>query len=160
MVLLQTTEEQYDSPFQWGSKRTGPDLAYIGGKYTDQWHVMYLKDPRSVVEKSVKFGYSFLETAELDYSNIASHMNSLRERSARKGYTDEQIKLAKEDLKAQLKPGSKEAEALLKRYPGANVRDFDDNPSKITEMDALVAYLQVLGTIDPQTRFQNKKTKN
>jgi cytochrome c oxidase cbb3-type subunit 2 len=143
-------ESMYDYPFQWGSKRTGPDLARVGGKFSDKWHVEHLIAPRSVVEKSVMPGYPFLAKAKLDYGNIADHMKTLKlldDAKGYKGYTKEQIDNATADLEAQVKPDTDEAKALLKRYPKAVVSEFDGDPSRITEMDALVAYLQVLGTM-------------
>src|SRR6187551_509508 len=100
-------ESMYDHPFQWGSKRTGPDLARVGGRYSDAWHVQHLTDPRSVVPESVMPTYKFLAEAD----------------------------------------PMADAADLTKRYPKAQQRDFDGNPSRLTEMDALVAYLQMLGTL-------------
>ena len=138
-------ESMYDHPFQWGSKRTGPDLARVGGKYSDEWHVTHLIDPRAIVPQSVMPGYAFLSATELDYDAIAAHLAT--NRAVGVPYTDEQIAKAKADLEAQASPDSAGAADFLKRYPKANVRDFDGNPAKVTEMDALVAYLQMLGTL-------------
>jgi len=138
-------ESMYDHPFQWGSKRTGPDLARVGGKYSDEWHVTHLIDPRSIVPQSVMPGYGFLAATELDYGSIAAHLAT--NRAVGVPYTDEQIANARADLEAQAAPDSAGGAAFLKRYPKANVRDFDGNPAKVTEMDALVAYLQMLGTL-------------
>ncbi len=138
-------ESMYDHPFQWGSKRTGPDLARIGAKYSDSWHVAHLVDPRSVVPQSVMPPYSFLAAADLDASGIAAHM--LTNRRLGVPYTDEQIAQAAADLKAQANPDDPGVGDLLKRYPKAVARDFDGDPKRLTEMDALVAYLQMLGTL-------------
>src|ERR1700757_4547936 len=67
-------ESMYDHPFQWGSKRTGPDLARVGAKYSDEWHVTHLTNPRSIVPQSVMPGYAFLAETEVDASNIADHL--------------------------------------------------------------------------------------
>jgi cytochrome c oxidase cbb3-type subunit 2 len=137
-------ESQYDHPFQWGSKRTGPDLARVGGKYSDQWHVAHLADPREVVPASVMPGYPFLAETKIDGSRIGDDLAVL----AMEGtpYTPEMIESAQADFLAQVNPDG-DIEAFLARYPKAVVRDFDGDPTRLTEMDALVAYLQMLGTL-------------
>jgi cytochrome c oxidase cbb3-type subunit 2 len=138
-------ESMYDHPFQWGSKRTGPDLARVGAKYSDEWHVTHLKDPRAIVPQSVMPGYPFLAETELDYGSVAGHLRA--NRAVGVPYSDDQVAAATADLKAQVNPDDPGVADLLKRYPKALVRDFDGNPKSITEMDALVAYLQMLGTL-------------
>ena len=138
-------ESMYDHPFQWGSKRTGPDLARVGGKYSDEWHVAHMIDPRSVVPQSVMPGYPFLAKTELDRRAIVAHMKA--NRAVGVPYTDEQIDNALADLRAQTNADDAGVADMQKRYPKALARDFDGNPAKITEMDALVAYLQMLGTL-------------
>lgn len=138
-------ESMYDHPFQWGSKRTGPDLARVGGKYSDEWHVAHLKDPRAVVPESIMPGYGFMARRELDFSDIADRLKALR--IAGVPYTDEMIENAEADLRAQVSPDTSEADTLMQRYPKAQARVFDGDPSRITEMDAMVAYLQMLGTL-------------
>jgi len=135
----------YDHPFQWGSKRTGPDLARVGGKYSDEWHVTHLIDPRSIVPQSVMPGYPWLAETEIDQSAVADNLRTLR--AVGVPYTDDQIKSAVADLKAQADPDSGDAEAFAKRYPKAVVRNFDGKGGGPTEMDAVVAYLQMLGTL-------------
>jgi cytochrome c oxidase cbb3-type subunit 2 len=137
-------ESMYDHPFQWGSKRTGPDLARVGLRYSDEWHVQHLIDPRSVVPESVMPSYSFLADRDLNPADIASHLVALRRVGV--PYTDADIEQAEADLKAQADPEA-DAGDLAQRYPKAQIRDFDGNPRRLTEMDALVAYLQVLGTL-------------
>ncbi|MFA7585780.1 MAG: cytochrome-c oxidase, cbb3-type subunit II [Novosphingobium sp.] len=137
-------ESMYDHPFQWGSKRTGPDLARVGGRYSDEWHVQHLKDPRSVVPESVMPGYTFLAERDLDAGDMSDALTALYRVGV--PYTGTDIAKANEDLKAQADPDADTAD-LLKRYPKAQARDFDGNPGRLTEMDALVAYLQVLGTL-------------
>jgi cytochrome c oxidase cbb3-type subunit II len=137
-------ESMYDHPFQWGSKRTGPDLARVGGKYSDEWHVTHLSDPRSIVPQSVMPGYPYL-AAELDYGTIAAHLRTSR--AVGVPYTDEQIENAEADVRAQANPDDPGVKDLIKRYPKAVARNFDGNPAKVTEMDAVVAYLQMLGTL-------------
>ena len=137
-------ESMYDHPFQWGSKRIGPDLARIGGKYSDSWHVDHLRDPRSVVPESVMPPYAFLADKDLDYRDIQQKMKALR--AVGVPYTDAEIANAKADLEAQAADISSDGPALAKRYGGKiNRRDFDGDPDRITEMDALIAYLQMLG---------------
>jgi cytochrome c oxidase cbb3-type subunit 2 len=135
-------ESMYDHPFQWGSKRTGPDLARVGGKYSNDWHVAHLIDPRSVVPESVMPPYAFLAQHPLEVPNIADHLRT--NRTVGVPYTDEMIEQAAADLRAQADPNA-DHEALLARYPKAAVGDFDGDPTRLTEMDALIAYLQILG---------------
>lgn len=137
-------ESMYDHPFQWGSKRTGPDLARVGGRYSNAWHVEHLTDPRSVVPESIMPKYGFLAKTPLDFNNMAAHLVA----NSRVGvpYTEEDISNAVADVKAQATPDA-DVEGLTSRYAKANLGDFDGNPGEITEMDALIAYLQMLGTL-------------
>jgi cytochrome c oxidase cbb3-type subunit 2 len=137
-------ESMYDKPFQWGSKRTGPDLARVGGRYSNDWHVAHLASPRAVVPESIMPAYPFLADKPLDYSDIAQHLKTLR--AVGTPYTDEMIANAKADLEAQVNPDL-DPTALEKRYPRAVVGKFNGNTTSITEMDALVSYLQMLGTL-------------
>jgi cytochrome c oxidase cbb3-type subunit 2 len=136
-------ESMYDHPFQWGSKRTGPDLARVGGRYSDAWHIDHLSDPQSVVPESVMPPYSFLMNRFIE----PDHIEDLVRTHAFVGvpYTDDMIKNAQADFIAQADPYS-DWDALVERYPGAQVRNFDSSDG-ISEMDALVAYLQMLGTL-------------
>ncbi|MFZ5738883.1 MAG: cytochrome-c oxidase, cbb3-type subunit II [Pseudomonadota bacterium] len=138
-------ESMYDHPFQWGSKRTGPDLARVGGKYSDDWHVAHLKNPRSIVPQSVMPNYAFLADSKVDLTSLADHLKTNRTLGV--PYTDEDIAKAASDAKAQLDPEGAEAADLMKRYPKAVVRNFDGQSGDPTELDALVAYLQMLGTL-------------
>ena len=135
-------ESMYDHPFQWGSKRTGPDLARVGGKYSNEWHVAHLTDPRSVVPDSIMPPYGFLAGRLLGYDDIAEHLKT--NRMVGVPYTDEMIANARADLDAQASNDA-DHDALLKRYPKAAAGDFDGDPAHLTEMDALIAYLQILG---------------
>jgi cytochrome c oxidase cbb3-type subunit 2 len=136
-------ESMYDHPFQWGSKRTGPDLARVGGRYSDAWHIDHLSDPQSVVPESVMPPYSFLMNRFIE----PDHIEDLVRTHAFVGvpYTDDMIENAQADFIAQADPYS-DWDALVERYPGAQVRNFDSSDG-ISEMDALVAYLQMLGTL-------------
>ena len=136
-------ESMYDRPFQWGSKRTGPDLARVGGRYSDDWHVAHLVDPQSVVPESVMPKYGYLRDALLEPDYIAEEMSV--HASLGVPYTDEMLETAAADFRAQADPDS-DYDALLERYPGAQVRNFDGEPG-VSEMDALIAYMQMLGTL-------------
>jgi cytochrome c oxidase cbb3-type subunit 2 len=136
-------ESMYDHPFQWGSKRTGPDLARVGKRYSDEWHVQHLKAPRSVVPESVMPNYAFLAETDLDAGNMSDELTALSEVGV--PYSKDDIAKANADLKAQADPNADSTD-LVKRYPKAQVRDFDGQPGRLTEMDALIAYLQSLGT--------------
>ena len=103
----------YDHPFQWGSKRTGPDLARAGGKYSDDWHRIHLINPRDVVPESNMPAYAWLEKAPVDGASLPTHMRGLRTLGA--PYTDEEITKATEEVQGK------------------------------TELDAVIAYLQVMG---------------
>ena len=138
-------ESMYDHPFQWGSKRTGPDLARVGKRYSDDWHREHLIDPRAVVPESVMPPYSFLMNEELSYVDIADHL-SVNE-IVGVPYSDDMIANAAKDLEAQVDPDSDGADSLAERYSGVQIRNFDGQPGKPTEMDALISYLQVLGTM-------------
>ncbi|MFW2851367.1 cytochrome-c oxidase, cbb3-type subunit II [Sphingomonas sp. TX0543] len=136
-------ESMYDHPFQWGSERTGPDLARVGGRYSDEWHVQHLKDPRAVVPESIMPKYAFLAEHNLDTSRLGDDLAALRKVGV--PYTDEDIAKADEDARTQ-GFGEGDTAGLAKRYPRVQARDFDGDPGRITEMDALIAYLQGLGT--------------
>ncbi|HCX67910.1 cytochrome-c oxidase, cbb3-type subunit II [Parvibaculum sp.] len=149
-------ESKYDHPFQWGSKRTGPDLARVGGKYSDEWHLLHMEDPRAVVPESVMPGYPFLAQTPLDYSQIEGGLKALA--LAGVPYSDEDIENAKADLEAQATPDA-DTDGLLQRYPKAVARDFDGNPAMISEFDALVAYMQMLGTLVDFNAYENADFK-
>jgi cytochrome c oxidase cbb3-type subunit 2 len=144
-------ESMYDHPHQWGSKRTGPDLARVGKKYSDEWHTLHMSNPRAVVPESVMPGYAWLAKQKIDGKNAAATLSTLRIVGV--PYTDEMVEQAAADLEAQVDPDGDGAEALQKRYPKAQVRQFDGNPEFVSEMDALIAYLQMLGTLVDFTSF-------
>ncbi len=137
-------ESMYDHSFQWGSKRTGPDLARVGQRYSNEWHVEHLIEPRSVVPESVMPAYAFLMDRPLATSGIAAHLVA----NSRVGvpYSEEMIANAAADMRAQATPDA-DTSGLEERYPKVHYGDFDGQPGKLTEMDALVAYLQMLGTL-------------
>ncbi len=137
-------ESMYDHPFQWGSKRTGPDLARVGGRYSDEWHVDHLRDPQAVVPESVMPKYDFLERTRID----GKYIGDLMATNAIVGvpYSDEMLEEARRDFRAQADPDS-DYDGLLERYgENVNVRNFDGQPG-VSEADALIAYLQMLGTL-------------
>src|SRR5690606_18565263 len=137
-------ESMYDHSFQWGSKRTGPDLARVGGRYSNEWHVQHLVRPRDVVPESVMPSYAFLKDRPLEASNIAANLKA--NVAVGVPYSQEMIDNALDDLKAQATPDA-DTSGVEARYPKARVGDFDGNPQMISEMDALIAYLQMLGTL-------------
>jgi cytochrome c oxidase cbb3-type subunit II len=137
-------ESMYDRPFQWGSKRTGPDLARVGGKYSDDWHRDHFNDPKSVVPGTIMPAYPWLARTDLDFRHIATDLRV----QAHLGvpYSPAMIENAVRDVTIQATTDHPDADALAQRYPKAQSRDFDGNPRRITEADALIAYLQMLGT--------------
>lgn len=140
-------ESMYDHPFQWGSKRTGPDLARVGGRYSDQWHVDHMWNPRDLVPESIMPAYPHLIKTELEFDHVAQNLGA--QQIVGVPYSDEAVEAARADLLAQLDPEDEAGgmDGLMERYgEGVNVRNFDGTP-KITELDALIAYLQVLGTM-------------
>jgi cytochrome c oxidase cbb3-type subunit 2 len=138
-------ESMYDRPFQWGSKRTGPDLARVGGKYSDEWHRDHLREPKSVVPGTVMPAYPWLTATDLDFDHIDDDMKL----NAALGvpYSGDMIASARADVRTQATTDAADAAAFAKRYPRSQVRDYDGNANRITEADALIAYLQVLGTL-------------
>jgi len=145
-------ESMYDHPFQWGSKRTGPDLSRVGGKYSDDWHVAHLNNPRDVVPESVMPSYPWLAKTPLKYDQIENDLRALIDTGV--PYTKEDVENAKADLEAQANPDA-DTSGVEARYPKAVIRDFDGNPKQITELDALIAYLQMLGTLVDFNAYDN-----
>jgi cytochrome c oxidase cbb3-type subunit 2 len=137
-------ESMYDHPFHWGSKRTGPDLARVGARYSNEWHVQHLSNPRAVVPESIMPSYAFLSEQEVTVKDVGMDLKANVDVGV--PYSGDMIANAEADMKAQADPNA-DTTALLERYPKAKVGDFDGDPSKLTEMDALVAYLQMLGTL-------------
>ena len=137
-------ESMYDHPFQWGSKRTGPDLARVGGRYSDEWHVQHLQNPQSVVPESIMPTYGFLAERDLEIADAKAMLRALQLVGV--PYSDRDLEQAEFDLFAQADP-EMDAGDLAQRYPKAQIRDFDGDPDRVTEMDALIAYLQMLGTL-------------
>lgn len=139
-------ESQYDHPMLWGSKRTGPDIARVGEKYSDAWHVAHLYNPRDVVPESVMPAYRWLLRDELKIDDLPGHLRAMRDVGV--PYTDAMIENAAKDALGQATPDSDAAAGVSERYGAAtHVRAFDGNAARLTEMDALVAYLQILGKL-------------
>ncbi|MAM34678.1 MAG: cytochrome-c oxidase, cbb3-type subunit II [Micavibrio sp.] len=140
-------ESMYDHPFQWGSKRTGPDLARVGGKYSDEWHVAHLKEPRDLVPESIMPSYEFLMHKGLRTYDMSEHLEALKALGV--PYTEDMVKYAERDAVIQATGAARaDTSGLEERYgEGVNARDFDGQKHMVTEMDALIAYLQVLGTM-------------
>lgn len=139
-------ESQYDHPMLWGSKRTGPDIARLGEKYSDAWHVAHLYNPRDVVPESVMPAYRWLLRNELKIEDLPGHLRAMRDVGV--PYTDAMIENAAKDAFGQATPESDAAAGVTERYGAAtHMRAFDGNAGRLTEMDALVAYLQILGKL-------------
>lgn len=149
-------ESRYDHPFQWGSKRTGPDLARVGGKYSNQWHTAHFINPREVVPESIMPGYSFLADRNVSDWDIRDHLEA--NKAVGVPYTDEQLANARIDLLEQARPDG-DHEALQARYPNAAVGDMDGDPTRTTEMDALIAYMQILGRMVDFTAIKPEDLK-
>lgn len=154
-------EGVYDYPFLWGSKRTGPDLARVGGKYSNEWHAAHLRAPRDVLPVSIMPAYAFLERRELDYDDIELHLRTLRFIGV--PYDDADIEAARDDIVSQALPDTGDSGALRDRYADAPLGPFTGHTEGVNEMDALIAYLQVLGTMvdfttfDPDTMLQGQE---
>lgn len=147
-------ESMYDHPFQWGSKRTGPDLARVGGRYSDEWHVQHLINPKSVVPESIMPTYSFLAKTPLNVTDAPAHLKA--NSAVGVPYSAEMIENAVGDMKAQADPDA-DTNGLEERYQKISIRDFDGNPGQLSEMDALVAYLQMLGTLVDLKAYQQNE---
>lgn len=146
-------ESRYDHPMLWGSKRTGPDLARIGGKYSDAWQVAHLIRPRDLVPQSIMPSYPFLAEKSLNLRDMDLHLGALRATGV--PYSDEQIAAARDDARGQANPDSEASEGVIERYgEGIAIRDFAGDGPGVSEMDALVAYLQMLGTLVDLETFQ------
>ncbi|MCF6343386.1 MAG: cytochrome-c oxidase, cbb3-type subunit II [Devosiaceae bacterium] len=142
-------ESMYDHPFQWGSKRTGPDIARVGGRYSNEWQVKHLTDPRSLVPESIMPKYGFLSKTKLDFENFGAHLRA--NQLVGVPYSAQQVENAIADVVAQATTDA-DISGLEERYTyderfSVPLGDFDGNPEEITEMDAMVAYLQMLGTL-------------
>ena len=140
-------ESKYDHPFQWGSKRTGPDLARVGGKYSNTWHVQHLNNPRDVVPESIMPSYPWLLKTDLEYSDVAQRMRALKKVGVPYSETDAeyQANVTKfgKDIAEKLDINHAEDNLVAQAQQG----NYDGDPTRLSEMDALVAYLQMLGTM-------------
>ncbi len=140
-------ESKYDHPFQWGSKRTGPDLARVGGKYSNAWHTQHLIAPRSVVPESIMPNYPWLLENDLDYAAIAARMRALRQVGVPYSLTDAEYQANVERFGEKIAAKLDIHRAKESLLAEAENNNFDGVRTRITEMDAMVAYLQVLGTM-------------
>lgn len=148
-------ESSYDHPMLWGSKRTGPDLARIGNKYSDAWQTQHLNNPRDVVPESKMPAYRWLLRETLRTDDLGKHLSALRNVGV--PYTDEQIANASLDAFGQAAPDTATADGVFERYGEAtNIRTFDGVAERLTDMDALVAYLQVLGNLTDAAHQPNQ----
>ena len=140
-------ESQYDHPFQWGSKRTGPDLARVGGKYSNAWQTQHLNNPRDVVPESIMPSYPWLLKNDLDYSDIDARMRTLRTVGVPYSINDEEYAANVEKFGAEVAEMLDINKAEKNLLAQAQSQNWDGDNTKLSEMDALVAYLQVLGTM-------------
>ena len=147
-------ESKYDHPFQWGSKRTGPDLARVGGKYSNEWHVAHMINPRDVVPQSIMPNYPWLQENDLDYSDVQSRMRALKVTGV--PYSESQEEYDSNVVEFGVEVAGKldilQAEENLMAQALAN--DYDGQRTRITEMDAMIAYLQVLGTMVDFSQYE------
>jgi cytochrome c oxidase cbb3-type subunit 2 len=148
-------ESMYDHPFLWGSKRTGPDLARVGGRYSDEWHTLHMREPSAVVPETVMPAYPWLEKTPLDYNKISKYLSTLAALGV--PYDEQDVLMAYKDLEAQVNPDHDGYDDLMARYPKAVVRNFDANSEVITELDALIAYMQMLGTLVDFNTYDSSK---
>jgi cytochrome c oxidase cbb3-type subunit 2 len=146
-------ESQYDHPFQWGSKRTGPDLARVGGKYSNAWQTQHLNNPRDVVPESIMPSYPWLLTSDLDYSDIEARMRALRTVGVPYSLNDEEYAANVEKFGAEVAEMLDINKAEKNLLAQAQSQNWDGDNTRLTEMDAMVAYLQVLGTMVDFTKY-------
>ena len=140
-------ESQYDHPVQWGSKRTGPDLARVGGKYSNAWQTQHLNNPRDVVPESIMPSYPWLLTSDLDYADIEARMRALRTVGVPYSLNDEEYAANVEKFGAEVAEMLDINKAEKNLLAQAQSQNWDGDNTRLTEMDAMVAYLQVLGTM-------------
>lgn len=148
-------ESQYDHPFQWGSKRTGPDLARVGGKYSNEWQTQHLVDPQSLVPESIMPGYPWLLEDELDYSQIEERMIALKRVGVPYSQSQEEYDANVEQFGADMADKLHVGNATEVLESQAKEENWDGDPDRITEMDALVAYLQMLGTMVDFSKYED-----
>jgi cytochrome c oxidase cbb3-type subunit 2 len=140
-------ESKYDHPFQWGSKRTGPDLARVGGKYSNEWHVQHLIQPKSVVQESVMPNYPWLQTTKLDISDVGDRLRALRITGVPYSTNAEEYQRNVKQFGETVAKTLHIPDAQKNLVAQAQEGNYDGDRSSVSEMDALVAYLQVLGTM-------------
>ncbi|BAZ92429.1 cytochrome c oxidase, cbb3-type subunit II [Thiohalobacter sp. COW1] len=147
-------ESQYDHPFQWGSKRTGPDLARVGGKYSNEWHVAHMINPRDVVPESIMPSYPWLMENELEYSDVADRMRALKKAGVPYSETREEYQANVEKFGREAADRLNILAAEQNLIAEAQAGNFDGDRARLTEMDALVAYLQMLGTLVDFSQYE------
>jgi len=149
-------ESQYDHPFQWGSKRTGPDLARVGKKYSNEWQVQHLIAPRSLVPESVMPNYPWL-MSPLDTSDVADRMAALRITGVPYSINQAEMDKNVQEFGAEVAKQLHIPDAQKNLVDQAQAGNYDGNPNDVTEMDALVAYLQMLGTMVDFSKYDNDR---
>jgi len=148
-------ESQYDHPFQWGSKRTGPDLARVGGKYSNEWHVQHMVAPRSMVPESVMPNYPWLLDTPLDISDVEGRLKALRKVGVPYSLSEAELAANVEKFGESTAAQLHIPDARKNLLEQAKFGNYDGDPSGVSEMDALVAYLQVLGTMVDFSKYKD-----
>ena len=147
-------ESKYDHPFQWASKRTGPDLARVGGKYSDEWQTQHLINPQAIVPESVMPGYPWLMEDELEYGDIQNRMKANKRVGVPYSMSEEEYQANVEQFGKEMADKLHIPYAEKSLEAQATGRNWDGDPDRITEMDAMVAYLQMLGTMVDFSKYE------
>ena len=140
-------ESKFDHPFQWGSKRTGPDLARVGNKYSNEWHVAHMVNPRDVVPQSIMPNYPWLLETDLDFSDVQNRMRALKMTGVPYSESQEEYDSNVAEFGVDVADQLDILQAEENLMAQALTNDYDGQRDRITEMDAMIAYLQMLGTL-------------
>ena len=147
-------ESKYDHPFQWGSKRTGPDLARVGNKYSTEWHVAHMVNPRDVVPLSIMPNYPWLLENDLDFSDVQNRMRALKMTGVPYSESQEEYDSNVAEFGADVADQLDILQAEENLMAQALANDYDGQRDRITEMDAMIAYLQMLGTMVDFSQYE------
>ena len=147
-------ESKYDHPFQWGSKRTGPDLARVGKKYSNEWHVAHMVNPRDVVPQSIMPNYPWLLDTDLDFSDVQNRMRALKITGVPYSESQEEYDSNVAEFGADVADQLDILQAEENLMAQALTNDYDGQRDRITEMDAMIAYLQMLGTMVDFSQYE------
>jgi cytochrome c oxidase cbb3-type subunit 2 len=147
-------ESKFDHPFQWGSKRTGPDLARVGNKYSNEWHVAHMVNPRDVVPQSIMPNYPWLLDTNLDFSDVENRMRALKMTGVPYSESQEEYDSNVAEFGADVADQLDILQADENLMAQALANDYDGQRDRITEMDAMIAYLQMLGTMVDFSQYE------